>query len=111
MAKRLESLGALTQGDRKSTVGAKNISLSVFNFDTKYGQRALSKLLETIYKLDENPLYNPEMTAGDVLSTKNTIDALSEPGKRMLFMGHFNKYMGGVFDESKIHFTLAAKVW
>jgi hypothetical protein len=39
VAKRLESLGALTQGDRAATVGAKNLSITAFNFDTKYGKR------------------------------------------------------------------------
>jgi hypothetical protein len=39
VAKRLESLGALTQGDRTATVGAKNLSITAFNFDTKYGKR------------------------------------------------------------------------
>ena len=39
VAKRLESLGALTQGDRSATVGAKTMSIAEFNFDTKYGKR------------------------------------------------------------------------
>jgi hypothetical protein len=39
VAKRLESLGALTQGDRSATVGAKNMSITDFNFDTKYGKQ------------------------------------------------------------------------
>jgi len=38
-AHRLESLGALTQGDRAATVGAKNMSITDFNFDTKYGKK------------------------------------------------------------------------
>jgi len=38
VAKRIESLGALTQGDRSATVGAKNMSMTEFNFDTKYGK-------------------------------------------------------------------------
>jgi hypothetical protein len=39
VAKRLQSLGALTQGDRTATVGAKTLSITEFNFDTKYGKR------------------------------------------------------------------------
>mgnify|MGYP003386169523 CR=1 FL=1 len=48
VAKRLESLGALTQGDRQATVGAKNISISEFNFDTKYGAKALTELMKLV---------------------------------------------------------------
>ena len=36
VARRLESLGALTQGDRRATVGAKGLGLTAFNFDTKF---------------------------------------------------------------------------
>lgn len=39
VARRLESLGALTQGDRSASVGAKNMSITDFNFDTKYGKK------------------------------------------------------------------------
>ena len=39
VAKRLQSLGALTQGDRGATVGAKTMSVTDFNFDTKYGKK------------------------------------------------------------------------
>ena len=45
VAKRLQSLGALTQGDRSATVGAKGISLTDFNFETSYGLKAVRYLL------------------------------------------------------------------
>ncbi len=45
VAKRLQSLGALTQGDRSATVGAKGISLTDFNFETAYGLKAVRYLL------------------------------------------------------------------
>lgn len=48
VAKRLESLGALTQGDRNSTVGAKTMSLSSFNFETRYGMKALKDLFSLL---------------------------------------------------------------
>lgn len=44
VAKRLESLGALTQGDRSASVGAKNMSITDFNFDTKYGKKVVHNL-------------------------------------------------------------------
>lgn len=49
VAKRLESLGALTQGDRSATVGAKTMSIAEFNFDTKYGKRVSNCLFELFY--------------------------------------------------------------
>ncbi|XP_075831666.1 protein strawberry notch homolog 2 isoform X2 [Microtus pennsylvanicus] len=45
VAKRLESLGALTHGDRRAT---ESRDLSKYNFENKYGTRALSRVLTTI---------------------------------------------------------------
>ena len=42
VARRLESLGALTQGDRRATVGAKGLGLTAFNFDTKFFAASLA---------------------------------------------------------------------
>jgi len=45
VAKRLESLGALTRGDRRAASGG---DMSQFNFETKYGRNALKKLLAAV---------------------------------------------------------------
>lgn len=45
VAKRLESLGALTHGDRRAT---ESRDLSQFNIDTKYGRQALEIVMKTI---------------------------------------------------------------
>ncbi|KAM9111818.1 protein strawberry notch homolog 2 isoform 2-T4 [Pangshura tecta] len=45
VAKRLESLGALTHGDRRAT---ESRDLSKYNFENKYGTRALDRVLNTI---------------------------------------------------------------
>ncbi len=45
MAKRLESLGALTHGDRRAT---ESRDLSKYNVDTKYGRQALETTIKSI---------------------------------------------------------------
>lgn len=45
VSKRLASMGALTKGDRKASTG---ISLSQFNFDTRFGKVALEKTYSAI---------------------------------------------------------------
>jgi len=45
VAKRLESLGALTHGDRRAT---ESRDLSQFNIDTKYGRHALEIVMKNI---------------------------------------------------------------
>ncbi|KAM6155944.1 protein strawberry notch homolog 1 isoform 2-T2 [Rhynchocyon petersi] len=55
VAKRLESLGALTHGDRRAT---ESRDLSRFNFDNKYGRNALEIVMKSIVNLD-SPLVLP----------------------------------------------------
>ncbi|KAH9640372.1 hypothetical protein HF086_003058 [Spodoptera exigua] len=55
VAKRLESLGALTHGDRRAT---ETRDLSQFNIDNKYGRAALEAVMRAIMKY-ERPLVAP----------------------------------------------------
>uniref|UniRef100_W8AWV2 Protein strawberry notch n=1 Tax=Ceratitis capitata TaxID=7213 RepID=W8AWV2_CERCA len=55
VAKRLESLGALTHGDRRAT---ETRDLSQFNIDNKYGRNALETVMKTIMGY-ETPLVPP----------------------------------------------------
>lgn len=55
VAKRLESLGALTHGDRRAT---ESRDLSQFNIDNKYGRTALEAVMKAIMKY-ENPMVPP----------------------------------------------------
>ncbi|KAG4065553.1 hypothetical protein HA402_013323 [Bradysia odoriphaga] len=55
VAKRLESLGALTHGDRRAT---ETRDLSQFNIDNKYGRSALEAVMKTIMGY-ESPLVPP----------------------------------------------------
>ncbi|WVZ94507.1 hypothetical protein U9M48_040390 [Paspalum notatum var. saurae] len=51
VAKRLESLGALTQGDRRA-----GPSLSAFNYDSNYGKKALTMMYRGIMEQDAFPI-------------------------------------------------------
>ncbi|XP_044763313.1 protein strawberry notch-like isoform X2 [Coccinella septempunctata] len=55
VAKRLESLGALTHGDRRA---ADNRDLSQFNIDNKYGKNALETVMKSILSR-ESPFIGP----------------------------------------------------
>lgn len=55
VAKRLESLGALTHGDRRAT---ETRDLSQFNIDNKYGRSALESIMKSIMRY-EKPLVPP----------------------------------------------------
>lgn len=54
VAKRLESLGALTQGDRRA-----GLSLSGYNYDSAYGKRALMIMYRGIMEQDSLPAVPP----------------------------------------------------
>uniref|UniRef100_A0A670XTI1 Protein strawberry notch homolog 2 n=1 Tax=Pseudonaja textilis TaxID=8673 RepID=A0A670XTI1_PSETE len=58
VAKRLESLGALTHGDRRAT---ESRDLSKYNFENKYGIRALDKVLRTIFQQTESKVPVPKI--------------------------------------------------
>ncbi|KAA0054722.1 protein strawberry notch [Cucumis melo var. makuwa] len=54
VAKRLESLGALTQGDRRA-----GLSLSAYNYDSAYGKTALTMMYRGIMEQDALPVEPP----------------------------------------------------
>ncbi|CAN6236195.1 unnamed protein product [Urochloa humidicola] len=54
VAKRLEALGALTQGDRRA-----GPSLSAFNYDSNYGKKALTMMYRGIMEQDSFPVVPP----------------------------------------------------
>uniref|UniRef100_A0A4W6DA11 Protein strawberry notch homolog 2 n=1 Tax=Lates calcarifer TaxID=8187 RepID=A0A4W6DA11_LATCA len=57
VAKRLESLGALTHGDRRAT---ESRDLSKYNFENKYGTKALDKITKAILGHIENKVPPPK---------------------------------------------------
>lgn len=62
VAKRLESLGALTHGDRRAT---ETRDLSQFNIDNKYGRSALEAVMKTIMGYESAMVPPPSDYKGD----------------------------------------------
>ncbi len=62
VAKRLESLGALTHGDRRA---GESRDLSKYNIDNKYGRQALEIVMKSIAKIEEPIVSPPEEYSGD----------------------------------------------
>lgn len=60
VAKRLESLGALTQGDRRA-----GPSLSAYNYDSVYGKRALHMMYKAIIEQSDQPVLPPNCLVGE----------------------------------------------
>nr|XP_022905904.1 protein strawberry notch isoform X2 [Onthophagus taurus] len=71
VAKRLESLGALTHGDRRAT---ETRDLSQFNIDNKYGRSALEATMKTIMGYESPLVPPPQDYKGDFF--KDVADAL-----------------------------------
>ncbi|KAH0549995.1 protein strawberry notch isoform X2 [Cotesia glomerata] len=71
VAKRLESLGALTHGDRRAT---ETRDLSQFNIDNKYGRSALEATMKTIMGYEAPLVPPPQDYRGDFF--KDVADAL-----------------------------------
>uniref|UniRef100_A0A8C5P7H4 Protein strawberry notch homolog 2 n=1 Tax=Leptobrachium leishanense TaxID=445787 RepID=A0A8C5P7H4_9ANUR len=61
VAKRLESLGALTHGDRRAT---ETRDLSKYNFENKYGTRALEQILSAILNQTQRDVPPPQSYPG-----------------------------------------------
>ena len=76
VAKRLESLGALTHGDRRAT---ETRDLSRFNIDTKWGRDALDKVLRTCIGGEIGIIYPPQNYHSKVFSPEDTSGMESLP--------------------------------
>ncbi|CAN0392150.1 unnamed protein product [Ectocarpus sp. 12 AP-2014] len=72
VSSRLESLGALTQGDRRSA-GAHGLGLSAFNMDTKYGRLALEKVLLAAIRRIQPEVVFPALPEGEDTKVRNTV--------------------------------------
>ncbi|CAN0461466.1 unnamed protein product, partial [Ectocarpus sp. 12 AP-2014] len=66
VAKRLESLGALTQGDRRAShAGAGELGFTAFNVDNQYGKMSLDHIYRLCISNGEKPVVQPPDLADD----------------------------------------------
>jgi len=104
VAKRLESLGALTHGDRRAT---ESRDLSRFNIDNKYGRAALENVIKSICNLEKPMAKLPKKYKGNfmpdarralngvgmIVCSKNTQTAYPDKGKNeMIKISHYYSY-------------------
>ena len=122
VARRLESLGALTQGDR-SAVGARTMSVSVYNLESAYGTKALKNVYTKIFysarALAASNLNSdqaavqpdlPNELRGDVL---NALALDLSLANKIAFMIPRHTAANPVTEitENDITFSIAARVW
>lgn len=69
VAKRLESLGALTQGDRRA-----GPSLSAYNYDSSYGKKALLMMYRGIMEQDPLPVVPPNCSSENPATIRDFIE-------------------------------------
>ncbi|KAJ0768766.1 putative chromatin regulator PHD family [Helianthus annuus] len=69
VAKRLESLGALTQGDRRA-----GPSLSAYNYDSSYGKKALLMLYRGIMEQESLPVVPPNCSSDNPATIRDFIE-------------------------------------
>uniref|UniRef100_A0A3P8YXD4 Protein strawberry notch homolog 2 n=1 Tax=Esox lucius TaxID=8010 RepID=A0A3P8YXD4_ESOLU len=78
VAKRLESLGALTHGDRRAT---ESRDLSKYNFENKYGTKALDKITKAILGHIESKVPPPKgYPGGDALFFRDMKKGMMDVG-------------------------------
>ncbi|KAF4083216.1 hypothetical protein AMELA_G00137390 [Ameiurus melas] len=78
VAKRLESLGALTHGDRRAT---ESRDLSKYNFENKYGNRALEKITKAILGHIESKVAPPKgYPGGDAMFFRDMKQGMMDVG-------------------------------
>ncbi|XP_061154164.1 si:ch73-63e15.2 isoform X3 [Syngnathus typhle] len=78
VAKRLESLGALTHGDRRAT---ETRDLSKYNFENKYGTKALDKITKAILGHIENKVPVPkDYPGGDAMFFRDMKHGMMDVG-------------------------------
>lgn len=110
IAKRLESYGALTQGDRRASVESSNLNISHFNFETKYGETALIDFLITLRGLKEN-IYYPSLDEEEKQKTIKLLELYTNLLDDILKIRNCKNLNELINMKNGIDFPVAAKVW
>lgn len=110
VARRLESYGALTQGDRRAVSKSSNLHLSHFNFETKYGELALFKLLQMIRPLRIVPNF-PAIDEDEKMKVFQYLRRDHSLRSEILSVRQVQNIQDLFLQSDGIDFTLAAKVW
>jgi hypothetical protein len=87
VAKKLQSLGALTQGDRRATGSAQKLGLGEYDIDDKHGTNALSAMATAIEKcelLSGSAIALPELPRDECALVLARVDSVLE---RMIAIG------------------------
>jgi hypothetical protein len=114
VARRLESFGALTQGDRRATTqSSSNLNLSQFNYETKYGEIALNELLQMILLSTPRRRHHSSLLLEEEGMNSNIL--LEEQYRVMKLLQEDESLSQEILlernDFNKIDFTIAARVW
>uniref|UniRef100_I3J2M9 Protein strawberry notch homolog 2 n=1 Tax=Oreochromis niloticus TaxID=8128 RepID=I3J2M9_ORENI len=95
VAKRLESLGALTHGDRRAT---ESRDLSRYNFENKYGTKALDKITKAILGFIDNKVPPPKgYPGGDAMFFRGMFifcPALETTMRKVVITKFLNRILG-----------------
>lgn len=75
VARRLASMGAITQGDRRSTAASSSLGLGEFDFDNQHGMNALSRVAHAIRMCDDtNNIDPPHLSINHYIEALERID-------------------------------------
>ncbi|KAG8594547.1 hypothetical protein GDO81_001243 [Engystomops pustulosus] len=96
VAKRLESLGALTHGDRRAT---ESRDLSKYNFENKYGSRSLEQILSAILNQTQRDVPPPQgypggpttFFQGELLRIRVSLSSLVQESKSFNLFSQITK--------------------